>query len=345
MKFILPGEPFSGIARPFPYSHFDAYRDWVGRGFHGDMTYLARVHSRESMESLLPGVRSVLAFAFPYPFDPRQALKAPSKDAFKIAQYAHGEDYHKRIRRHLKAVAKALPGSFRLCCDSGRLMEKETAAAAGLGFIGKHTLLIHPGHGSAVMLGFILTTAELEPTPVKGFRGCGWCQRCLSVCPTGALVAPYTLDARRCISYLTMESKTPPEDAPATRWGYIYGCDLCQAVCPCIARPVSMESPSPTPDLERVSPVRLEQNKALASGEKPGILVEQDGLQFPLNPTLKRELTALIGRPAGQMEYDGLEFRMLERFRPAADPESFLSFFRRTQLVDVRKPFRFMLKT
>jgi len=339
MNFNPPGDPFSGVARPFSYSHFDAYRKWAERGFCGDMGYLSRPEARaSSIQALMPEARTIMAFGFPYPFDRRQALRAPDRSSFKIAQYAHGEDYHKRIRRHLRGAAKSLPGTFQLYCDSGQLMEKETARQAGLGFIGKHTLLIRPGHGSAMMLGFILTSAELDPASGEAFPGCGKCVRCLSVCPTGALVAPYTLDARRCISYLTMEARTSTE-GPGTRWGYIYGCDLCQAVCPYNARNPASEAPDLPPDLERVSPDRLEQNREAVRRETPISSLDQDGLHIPMNPHLREELERLLDGARGAHGYDGRDFPG----QPGDRKDALRRFFRKTQLVGMDRPFRFLL--
>jgi epoxyqueuosine reductase QueG len=330
--------PFHGVAGPFPYSYLDAYKTWVARGFHGQMGYMARFEDRESLEDLLPGVRSILAFGFPYPFDRRNALRRPVKDEFKIAHFAHGEDYHKHIRQVLKPIARELPGTSKIFCDSGRLMEKETAAHAGLGFVGKHSLLITTRHGSALMLGFSLTTAEIERTPVPEFAGCGNCERCLNVCPTGALTAPRVLDARKCISYNTMETITPT-DAPSARWGYIYGCDLCQAACPYNARLSATGFGNTAPDLERVSPERLEANKAVVRDEHVRLVVAQDGMEFPLNPKLTEELFRLLEYLTGRFEWNGNTFVQESRPLPEGLQSSLRSFFNKTQLVVVTKPF------
>jgi epoxyqueuosine reductase len=334
--------PFHGVAGPFSYSHFDAYIKWVEKGFHGDMGYMARTKERGSLQILLPGVRSILAYGFPYPFDRRSALKLPAGEEFKIAHFARGEDYHKSIRRALKPIARALKGTSKIFCDSGRLMEKETAARAGLGFIGKHTLLIRPGHGSAFMLGFILTTAKLDPAPSPSFPGCGRCERCLNVCPTGALTAPYALDARKCISYSTMETIDPGR-SPAMRWGYIYGCDLCQAVCPYSAALSASSAEDAVPDLERVPPERLELNKEYVRREHIPLWIGQDGLQFPLNPALTDELRMLAGNQTGRIDFDGTAFHSSGRSLPSSRQAALTAFFRKTQLVRMSQTFRFTL--
>ena len=337
-----PDNPFRGVVGPFSYSHLDFYRRWVERGFHGEMDYMAHVEKRQSLDALVPGVRSVLAFGFPYPFDRRNALRRPTPGEYKIAQFSLGKDYHKRIKGLLRPVARTLGGTSKVFCDSGTLMEKETAQHAGLGFVGKHTLLIHPGCGSAFMLGFILTTAEVEPTPVPKFPGCGRCLRCLSVCPTGALAAPYTLDARKCISYATLESVQASRD-PSPRWGYVYGCDLCQAVCPYNAGLKGWRDAPPSLDPERVSPERLEQNREMIRDERTPLVIAQDGLEFPLNPTLTAELFSIAGDKAGEWNYDGTAFNFHGAACPTAQQAALTAFFRKTQLVKMERPFRFIV--
>jgi epoxyqueuosine reductase QueG len=284
------------------------FLEWLERGFEGDMASLRRPGRRAPLERQLPGIRSVLAFLFPHPFDPALSLTPPKRGEFRTAQYTLVEDYHRRIRRALLPVARSLPGRARLYCDTGPLFEKELAERAGLGFVGKNTLLIHPRLGSALNLGIILAQEPLQGPPPRPMPSCGSCRRCLEVCPTGALAAPYTLDTRRCIAYLTMEAETPPTD-PRERWGYIYGCDLCQAVCP-FNRHGTPGERLPAPDLKRVPPERLARNRELADSAPAPIVVKTGGRTFPLNPALAAAFRAALGTDRGLLAFDGRGFRM-----------------------------------
>ncbi|HKC24299.1 MAG TPA: tRNA epoxyqueuosine(34) reductase QueG, partial [Thermoanaerobaculia bacterium] len=185
--------------------------------------------------TVLPGCRSILAVAWPAG-DP-----APGN----VARYARGEDYHVALKRVLTRIADELrreapPGArFRACVDTAPLLEREIALRAGLGFLGKNGLLIVPGAGSHVVLGELLTDAELRPTEraasAVSTDHCAGCTRCLDACPTDAFVAPRTLDAARCLSYLTIEKRGPftaAEDRAVASAGMLFGCDVCQDVCP-----------------------------------------------------------------------------------------------------------------
>ncbi len=212
---------------------FDQYRAWLERGLSGEMAYLERDSAaRQHFDSVLPYTRAVLAVA--------RAVEG--RGPGNVAQFARGEDYHRVVRRHLKAVIEDLrpiapPGAhFRVCVDTAPLLEREIAARAGLGFLGKNGLLIVPGLGSHVVLGEVLTDAALAPTAVAADPGadrCGTCTACLDACPTAAFVAPRILDARKCISYLTVEKRGPftPAEESALE-GRLFGCDVCQDVCP-----------------------------------------------------------------------------------------------------------------
>ena len=212
---------------------FERYRAWLEKGFHGEMAYLERdAAARMRFDAILPFARSVLAVA----------REIPGRGPGNVAQYARGEDYHRVVRRHLKAVIDDLrplapKGShFRVCVDTAPFLEREIAARAGLGFIGKNGLLIVPGVGSHVVLGEILTDVALAPTAAPfdpGADRCGSCTACLDACPTRAFVEPRVLDARKCLSYLTIEKRTPFTDEEETALGgRLFGCDDCQDVCP-----------------------------------------------------------------------------------------------------------------
>ncbi|MBK9088480.1 MAG: tRNA epoxyqueuosine(34) reductase QueG [Holophagales bacterium] len=209
------------------------FRAFLDRGFHGEMTFLERdSEARRSLDSILPHAKAALCVA-------REV--APG-GAGNVARYARGEDYHDAVRRDLKAVVSSLrrmapAGShFRVCVDTAPVLEREWAVRAGLGFVGKNGMLIVPGVGSHVVLGEVLTDLALSPTAtaVDGtWEKCGGCRACIDSCPTSAILAPRAVDARRCLSYLTIEKRSPftPEEES---WldGRLFGCDDCQDVCP-----------------------------------------------------------------------------------------------------------------
>jgi epoxyqueuosine reductase len=218
-------------------------RQWLAAGFHGEMDYMARHGARRARPAeLVPGTLSALMVTMDYaPADPDwrehawATLEAPER-AF-VSRYALGRDYHKLVRARLQRLAERIGteiGRFghRVFCDSGPVMEVELARRAGLGWRGKHTLLLNREQGSMFFLGTLYTDLPLAPAdPVS--EHCGSCERCLQACPTGAIVAPYRLDARRCISYLTIELEGPiPEPLRPAIGNRIYGCDDCQLVCP-----------------------------------------------------------------------------------------------------------------
>lgn len=244
-----------GVTPAHPVPYVGAYRAWLARGYHGDMGYMARpdrVERRENPSKILPGVRSIVCVGLSYfpGASPAGLSSDPSRG--RISNYAWGIDYHdlmiprlEELARFIDVQARVRAGravTTRVYVDTGPVLERAYAAAAGLGFVGKNTCLIHPRMGSYLFLGQVLLDFTLEPTSAEIGVGCGTCTRCMEACPTGALVAPYVLDARRCISYLTIELKghIPPQLRPLMG-NWIYGCDVCQAVCPWqrFARPTS----------------------------------------------------------------------------------------------------------
>lgn len=251
-------------------AHYDAF---VAAGMHGEMDWLARYRSarvRADGDEILPGARSVICVARRYRRPPEMESD-DSELAGAIARYARGRDYHSFLRRRIRKLAafvRSLGEDVRArpICDDAPLLERAWAARAGLGFVGKNGLLIVPGVGSFVLLGEVVTTLELAPDDPIGQR-CGACTRCLDGCPTGAFAAPFVLDARKCIAYLTIEHKSAVE--PSLRegmGGHLFGCDDCQTVCPFNAgaaarapllAPASDESPFAP--LEAWSRTRLEE--------------------------------------------------------------------------------------
>ncbi len=214
-------------------------RAWLGEGFHGEMDYMVRHGSARSRPAeLIPGTRSVISARMSYlpaAADSAAAL-ADRRRAF-ISRYALGRDYHKVLRARLQRLAGRIeeeigPFAYRVFTDSAPVMEVELARLSGLGWRGKHTLLLSRTAGSYFFLGEIYTDLPL-PTDAPGDDHCGDCQRCLDVCPTRAIVAPYRLDARRCISYLTIELEgSIPEPLRPLIGNRVYGCDDCQLACP-----------------------------------------------------------------------------------------------------------------
>jgi epoxyqueuosine reductase len=221
------------------------YTSWLAAGHAGEMAYLARpdhVAPRADLRALLDSARSLVVVALAYdrrdPVPPDRLLRG------RIARYARGEDYHLVMRDKLvmlaDRIASALgrPVASRPCVDSAPVLEREWAERGGIGFVAKNTMVIAPGAGSTIVLGELLLDIELPPTappitsaPTK--PRCGACRSCLDACPTGAFVDAYTLDARRCISYLTIEHHgVIPRELRASIGTWVFGCDVCQEVCP-----------------------------------------------------------------------------------------------------------------
>lgn len=231
----------AGISRVALEADLARLRHWLDQGRHGSMTYMARdPEMRARPESLRPGTLSVICVRMPY--WPRaadaDAVLADGERAY-ISRYALGRDYHRVMRARLLKLARRLeaavgPMGHRVFADSAPILEKALARDANLGWIGKHSLLIQREQGSWFFLGELFTDAPLPPDPREPVRdGCGRCSACMRACPTGAIVAPYTVDARRCISYLTIEHHGPiPEELRAPMGNRIFGCDDCQLVCP-----------------------------------------------------------------------------------------------------------------
>ena len=219
---------------------FDRYEAFLGSGYHGGMQYLAEsreVRRRLDEDSILLGAKSIICLAARYT---RQNEASDPPTSQLIARYARGLDYHGFVSRKTRKLAAFLrrqgtfeaPVEARPMCDTAPVLERAWAARAGLGFVGKNGLVIIPGQGSFVMLGEVVTTLELEPDAPMGER-CGTCTRCLDVCPTKAFPAPFVLDARKCISYWTIETTDAiPDEMRAAIGEHLFGCDDCQTVCP-----------------------------------------------------------------------------------------------------------------
>jgi len=233
LGFIL-----AGVTTPEPPPHYSTFENWLARGHHGTMNYLAEARARTRRadpRTILPECRSILVIATPY------SPSSPSRRGIggEVASYAWGEDYHDVLPARMQELVQFIeeqvgsPVKNRWYTDTGPILERDLAQRAGLGWIGKNTCLIHPKHGSYFLLSEILLDLDLEPDPPFVTDHCGTCRRCIEACPTDCILPDRTLDASRCISYLTIELKEDiPTELRDKMGNWIFGCDVCQRVCP-----------------------------------------------------------------------------------------------------------------
>lgn len=236
------GFVLAGVTTPDPLPHAAVYLDWLEAGRQAGMTYLATERARErrlNPRLILPECRSVLVVAVRYPAAHVLDQSAPGPLTGRVASYAWGEDYHlvlpDRLRALVSFLERALGRSVRhrLYTDTGPVLEREFAQRAGLGWIGKNGCLIHPRLGSYLLLAEVFLDVPLEPDEPFSADYCGTCTRCIAACPTSCILPNRTLDARRCISYLTIENKgVLPAEWRSSLGNWIFGCDICQMVCP-----------------------------------------------------------------------------------------------------------------
>ncbi|MBN2146431.1 MAG: tRNA epoxyqueuosine(34) reductase QueG [Anaerolineales bacterium] len=252
-----------GVTTPDPPPHYATFEDWLRAGQHAGMAYLADESSRTRRadpRQILPECQSILVLAAPY-FPPAQ-LEAEHGTG-RVAAYAWGNDYHEVLPGRLQALVAFIEAQLgsavpnRWYTDTGPILERDLAQRAGLGWIGKNTCLIHPGLGSYFFLAEILLGIELEPDlPFLSDR-CGSCRRCIDACPTGCILPNRTLDAGRCISYLTIELKEQiPQELRSSLGAWVFGCDICQQVCPWnrFALPQGDPDFAPRPELLSLDP-------------------------------------------------------------------------------------------
>jgi epoxyqueuosine reductase len=238
------GFVLAGFTTPDPPAHLTVFEDWLRQGRHASMSYMEAGRARRADPRLvMPECRSILVLAAPYA-DPKRLPNSPSGEADgdargRVAAYAWSPDYHTVFPRRLAAIVSFIEKevghrvSSRSYTDTGPILERELAQRAGLGWIGKNTCLINPRHGSYFLLAETFLDLELTPDPAFGTDHCGKCTRCVEVCPTQCILPDRTLDAGRCLSYLTIELRDgiPPQLRPLVG-NWVFGCDVCQMVCP-----------------------------------------------------------------------------------------------------------------
>ena len=311
-----------GIAPAGRAMRADAYAQWTEAGRAGEMEYMTRdPQRRQDVRHFMPEARSVVVVGLShYTFDlPDEIKRDPSRGL--IARYAWGLDYHDVVTprlRELLAFIRAEAGreaQARVYVDTGPVLERDFAERAGLGFTGKNTCLIHPRTGSWLFLGEIIVDLELDYDPPITHIGCGRCTRCLVACPTDAFVAPYVLDSRRCISYLTIELKgSIPRELRKPMGNRIFGCDECQDVCPWprrFARPTSEKAFYPI-DFERAAPKLL---------DVIGLSAEQFRERFRGTPILRAKRKGLLRNVAIAIGNWGDETAVTGLVNALNDPE------------------------
>ncbi|MEL7061071.1 MAG: tRNA epoxyqueuosine(34) reductase QueG [Acidobacteriota bacterium] len=310
----------AGVARLEPSAQGEALRRWIARGDHAGMEWIERrLEARDDPRCLLDGARTALCVALHY--HPLDDEPEPTGDLWpRVARYARGRDYHvvmtRRLKRLERRIVAAFPGAAaRWYVDTGPILERELAARAGLGWQGKHTNLLARRLGSWFLLGELLLTLDLEPDPPAADL-CGRCTRCLDACPTGALPEPYRLDSRRCISYWTIEHRGDLPPAAREMVGtWVFGCDVCQEVCP-----FNVRLPPFREDTLRLPEIRRELDLAglLALGR------EEFVRRFPKSPMKRPKLDGLRRNAAVAMGNRG-DPRYVAPLRGAlADPEPVL---------------------
>jgi epoxyqueuosine reductase len=345
-----------GITPARPAPHLDAFLRWVEAGRHGEMGYLARedrLARRRDLNLILPGVQSLVLVGLDYRSAPLPPAVQSDPTRGRIAAYAWGLDYHDLMTPRLEELAAWLRAEFRVYVDTGALLERDHGWQAGLGFLGKNTMLIHPRRGSDFFLGVLLTTETFDMYDQPGpATRCGTCTRCLAACPTDAFPEPHVLDARRCLSYLTIEHKgVIARELRALTGNWVFGCDVCQDVCPWnrfgvqtqVAEffPAGVDHAAP-PLAELLaldeagfrarfagSPVahigreRLVRNACLAAGNSrdPRLISPLQSLFFDLHPLLRLHAAWALTQLAGPQAAEPLRAALVVETDPAVRAE------------------------
>ncbi len=297
------GFDLCGVAPAAAFPELRFLDDWLARGYAGRMGYMARTAKRRSdVRRVMPAARSVIALGAVYNTDRPYSTEVDDPDAALISRYAWGEDYHDVLGRRaevllarMRAAADA-PFEARWYVDTGPVQERVYAQYAGLGWIGKNTCLIHPELGSWIFLSEIITSLPLAPDAPQ-LDQCGTCTLCIEACPTDALREPWVLDATRCLSYLTIELRGPIPEARRSDLGtHVYGCDICQDVCPYNAAPARSDDPAwrPAPDLDQPRLSALWRQ----SDERVGALLERSAMSRTGLTGFRRNLAVALGNSA-----------------------------------------------
>lgn len=297
------GFDLCGIAAPSDYRELRYLDEWIARGYAGEMRYMARsARRRADVRNVLPSARSVIALATVYNTDRPYSTEVDDPDQALIARYAWGADYHTVLEQRCQALVAWMRATSaetldaRVYVDTGPIQERVYAQYAGLGWIGKNTCLIHPELGSWLFLSEIICSLALEPD-APTLDQCGTCTLCLDACPTAALPEPGVLDATRCLSYLTIELRGAiPEDSRADVGTRVYGCDICQDVCPYnAASPHSEDAvwqPTPVLDAPRLSVLWETPDSTLAP------VVDRSAMSRAGLRGLRRNLAVALGNSA-----------------------------------------------
>ncbi|MGE0593154.1 MAG: tRNA epoxyqueuosine(34) reductase QueG [Vicinamibacterales bacterium] len=294
------GFDLCGVAAAEAFPELSYLREWLDAGYAGDMAYLARSADRRAdVRRVVPGARSVVVTGTLYNVDRPYSTDIQDPATALVARYAWGDDYHDVLGGRMQALLDWMreqspePFEARAYVDTGPVQERVFAQYAGLGWIGKNTCLINPDLGSWLFLAEIICTLDLEPD-AQGLEQCGSCTACLDACPTGALVEAGALDATRCLSYLTIELRgSMPEPLRAAIGSHVYGCDICQEVCP-YNQPAPHSSdpawqPRPGLDLPRMVDLWQTTDGGLRS------LVKGSAMTRAKLPGLRRNLAVAIG--------------------------------------------------
>lgn len=292
-RLVAAGFPLVGAvdydrALSFYQTHADRYQTWIDRGSHGAMEYLRRgLERRLNPRLVFPALQGVVTVARPYSPHP------VGTDQVRYARYLNGPDYHEQMKNDLETtfseIKKQVPGfDYKVCVDTSAVLERSWAVLTGLGWVGKNTLLIHPQYGSYIFLGTVFTNVEFGRSPEILKDYCGNCSRCISACPTEAL-EPHYLEARKCISYLTLEKRGDWEQNYSTG-GFVAGCDLCQEVCPYNTKAVRY-----VPEVETASHLVSDLELLLAETEEQyKARVKGTALSRIKYPDFQRNLKAVV---------------------------------------------------